>query len=162
MANDEQEIKLQRTATAAMEESTAATEESSDKNKQDKVDVPPLSEHPPHGMLVLSGRPLEEQEEKYGSCLTRFERKRGMHNAIYVCMAACVVFVAITSFMPEPIGLLSTNCPCQGNIRQCICPRPTLEALTTFQIFCLANSRISAYVLYPLVRKWMIVITIIS
>jgi ferric-chelate reductase len=65
-------------------------------------------------------------------------------------MAFCVVFIAITSFSPEPIGLLSADCPCQGGLERCICPRPTVEALTVFQLFCLGNSRVAAYACYPL------------
>ena len=66
-----------------------------------------------------------------------------------ICMAACVVFIAITSFAPEPTGLLSRDCPCRG-VDRCICPRPTVEALTLFEMVCLANSRLTAYVCYPL------------
>jgi hypothetical protein len=74
-----------------------------------------------------------------------------MYLVIYLAMAACVIFIILTSLLPEPVGLLSTECPCRG-IQQCICPRPTVEALTAFEIFCLANSRVAAYILYPLVR----------
>ncbi|KAL7557329.1 hypothetical protein ACA910_020317 [Epithemia clementina (nom. ined.)] len=65
-------------------------------------------------------------------------------------MVFCVIFIAITSFAPEPTGLLSENCPCEGGLERCICPRPTVEALTVWQMICLANSRITAYLSYPL------------
>jgi ferric-chelate reductase len=65
-------------------------------------------------------------------------------------MVFSVVFIAITSFSPEPVGLLSADCPCEGNLERCICPRPTVEALNIFQMFCLANSRVAAYTCYPL------------
>lgn len=79
-----------------------------------------------------------------------FERKRAMYIAIGVAMVTCVLFIVITSFAPEPVGLLSANCPCVSPLPRCICPRPTVEALTYFQMFCLANSRVAAYMCYPL------------
>jgi len=78
------------------------------------------------------------------------ERKRVMYIVVGVAMAACVIFIIIASFAPKPIGLLSADCPCVGPLDRCICPRPTVEALTYFQMFCLANSRVAAYVCYPL------------
>lgn len=65
-------------------------------------------------------------------------------------MAFCVVWIVIRTFTPSPVGALSENCPCENGLQQCICARETIEALTPFQLFCLANSRISAYLLYPL------------
>ena len=74
----------------------------------------------------------------------------GVYQITGISMAACVVFIGITSFAREPVGLLSNDCPCEGGIDQCICPRPTVEALTVFEMICLANSRVAAYVCYPL------------
>ena len=73
-----------------------------------------------------------------------------VYKVVGICMAACVVFIGITSFGREPIGLLSKDCPCEDGLKQCICPRPTVEALTVFEMVCLANSRVAAYVCYPL------------
>jgi ferric-chelate reductase len=79
--------------------------------------------------------------------------RQGIPSSILIVeffMAFCVVYIAITSFAPEPVGLLSSDCPCEGNLNRCICPRPTVEALNVFQMFCLANSRVAAYACYPL------------
>ncbi|KAG7367856.1 FAD binding protein [Nitzschia inconspicua] len=84
------------------------------------------------------------KQEKFRTSLPSTDR------LVAFFMAFCVLFVAITSFAPEPVGLLSTNCPCEDGIQQCICPRPTVEALTVFQMVCLANSRVAAYACYPL------------
>lgn len=71
------------------------------------------------------------------------------YKVIGLFMWLCVVFIMITTFTPEPLGLVSSDCECSG-IDRCICPRETVEALTFFQMFCLANSRVAAYSLYPL------------
>ena len=111
---------------------------------------PSVPQHPPPPKLSLSGKDFAAQDPPYGTWFSRLERKRAMYLVIYFCMLFCVVFIVITSLAPEPVGLLSTDCDCRG-ISQCICPRPTVEALTAFEIFCLANSRVAAYILYPLV-----------
>jgi len=72
-----------------------------------------------------------------------------MYLVVAFFMLFCTVYIAIKTFAPEPMGTLSTDCPCQG-IERCICARPTVEALTVFQLVCLANSRVAAYMLYPL------------
>ena len=72
-----------------------------------------------------------------------------MYLFVILFMFFCVVFICVRTFAPEPMGLLSAQCPCEG-ISRCICPRETVEALDVFQIFCLAMSRISAYMCYPL------------
>lgn len=66
-----------------------------------------------------------------------------------VFMVFCTIFTAVQTFAPEPRGALSADCACRG-IDRCICPRETVEALTFFEMFALANSRIAAYFLYPL------------
>ena len=112
----------------------------------------PSSPLSPPRISVSSGKDLTAGDPPYGTWCSRLERKRGMYLVVYFCMLFCVVFIVITSLAPEPVGLLSTDCDCRG-IAQCICPRPTVEALTAFEIFCLANSRVAAYILYPLVRR---------
>lgn len=97
---------------------------------------------------------VEPQSLRYGGgCCRRlhtFERKKAMYLVVGIAMAACVILIAITSFAPEPVGLLSANCTCVSPLARCICPRETVEALTYFQMFCLANSRVAAYACYPL------------
>lgn len=82
--------------------------------------------------------------------ISTMDRQRFMYLVVGTSMSVCVIFIAITSFAPEPVGLLSKDCPCEDGLDRCICPRETVQALTIFQMFCLANSRVSAYVCYPL------------
>lgn len=74
----------------------------------------------------------------------------GMYGVVGFFMLFCAVYILIRTFSPAPIGALSDECPCSGGIEWCICARPTVDALTPFQLFCLANSRLAAYTLYPL------------
>ena len=67
-----------------------------------------------------------------------------------LAMTVCVIFIVITTFTPAPTGLLSRECPCEDGLAKCICARSTVQALSVFQIICLANSRITAYACYPL------------
>lgn len=77
-------------------------------------------------------------------------RSLGLYTLVGFFMLFCAVYIIIKTFTPSPTGLLSRDCPCEKGLEQCICARETIEALTPFQIFCLFNSRVSAYMLYPL------------
>ena len=64
-------------------------------------------------------------------------------------MLLCTFYSVITTFTPTPTGALSADCNCSG-VKQCICVREIVKALTPFQLFCLFQARVSAYAVYPL------------
>lgn len=76
-----------------------------------------------------------------------------MYWSVGLCMIFCCFYVIIKVFTPIPMGLLSTECElCQheSSPKYCICIRETIMASTWIELFCIANSRITAYLLYPL------------
>lgn len=64
-------------------------------------------------------------------------------------MLLCTFYSVITTFTPTPTGALSADCNCSG-VKQCICVREIVKALTPFQLF--ASSRL-AYPPMPSIRS---------
>ena len=74
------------------------------------------------------------QPQKHTATFKRF---------VFVPMAASFLWIAVTTFAPEPVGLLRSD----GTV----CPRPTVCTHDWAQLALLAVSRCSAYTCYPLI-----------
>ena len=69
--------------------------------------------------------------------------------ALFVCLP-CMLYAAVTSFAPAPLGLLEVRDDCAGNLTRCVCPRETVCARDLVSMLLLAVSRCTAYFDYPL------------
>ena len=64
---------------------------------------------------------------------------------------ACLAYVVVRTFAPEPVGALSARAGCRTPSGYCICPREAVCAETVAEMVLLAISRGTVFLTYPLI-----------